>query len=218
MPRPKRITPCATCAKPFQMRKDTSKYCSRACRNANKILSLDALLWPRVERTDTCWLFCGIVTKDGYGRVVSQVNKKRRMLRAHRIAWTLASGVEPTDDQKVCHTCDIPLCVRNDEPGIYVVKGIAYPRFGHLFLGTAAANSQDRNDKGRAPTSFAIRPSPRYAFGESAGHAKLTEAQVREIRARKAQGETYAALGADFGMTPASLWDVVHRKTWAHVD
>jgi hypothetical protein len=218
MARPKRITSCATCSALFRAPRSTSTYCSRACRVVAQSLPLNLLLWPHVERTDTCWLFQGIATKDGYGRIVSQANGKRRMLRAHRIAWTLASGVEPTDAEKVCHTCDTPLCVRNDDPGTYVVKGIAYPRFGHLFLATLAANSQDRDAKGRNPNTFQVGRPHRYAIGEQSRSAKLTPALVREMRERRLAGETYEALGKAYGISLGSAWDVVRRKTWAHID
>ncbi len=44
------------------------------------------------------------------------------------------------DDLCVCHTCDVPACVRPD----------------HLFVGTQAANLQDMDQKGRRKTKLSI--------------------------------------------------------------
>lgn len=54
--------------------------------------------------------------------------------------------------------------------------------------------------------------------GEAAPRAKLTAEKVREIRRRYANGETFAALGIAFGVTPQAIMAVVHRRTWQHVD
>jgi hypothetical protein len=165
------------------------------------------MLWTRVNKSGGCWIIGGSPTSDGYGRVVSQSAGKRKPWRAHVLAWTLASGVEPSDDQPVCHTCDTPRCVRNDEPGVYVVNGVVYPRFGHLFLGTPGANALDRNSKGRAPRGSALTM------------AKLTEDDVREIRRRYASGHvTQRALGLAYGVSKAAIFYIIQRKTWAHID
>lgn len=221
MPRPKRIILCATCSRPFQARRVTTKYCSRPCRDLAHALPLDALLWPHVEKTEACWLFRGRVqTREGYGRLVQQNAKQRRFIAAHRAAWILASGAAPPSDVPICHTCDVRLCVRNDEQGIYVIDGIPYPRYGHLFLGSPAANNRDRDLKGRNTGVAALRNLEHrvYARGERSRSAKLTPDLVRDIRTRKANGESYRSLSRAFGLNTSSLWQVVHRETWTHVD
>ncbi|MGH0033016.1 MAG: HNH endonuclease [Myxococcota bacterium] len=57
----------------------------------------------------------------------------RSIFQAHRIAWGLANGADP-GDAHVLHRCDNPPCVNP----------------AHLFLGDAAANAQDRHQKGRS--------------------------------------------------------------------
>jgi hypothetical protein len=47
--------------------------------------------------------------------------------------------------------------------------------------------------------------------------AKVTEDQVREIRRKHAQGSTLAHLAEEYGLTMASVSNIVRRKTWAHV-
>jgi hypothetical protein len=53
--------------------------------------------------------------------------------------------------------------------------------------------------------------------GEQHTHAKLTEANVREIRERSAQGETRASLARVFGVSDINILQVVRRRTWSHV-
>jgi hypothetical protein len=46
----------------------------------------------------------------------------------------------------------------------------------------------------------------------------LTEAAVREIRARYAAGgASYAKIAAEYNMFWLSIFKIVHHKTWKHV-
>ncbi len=72
---------------------------------------------------------------------------------AHRVAWPIHYGEIP-DNMLVLHRCDNPLCVNPS----------------HLFLGTQNDNLQDMQKKGRK------------ACGERHGQAKLSDAQIDEIR------------------------------------
>lgn len=82
----------------------------------------------KVEKTDTCWLWTGFVDAKGRGRF--RFNGKS--VSAHRVAYEIFVGEIPAG-LKVCHTCDIPRCVR--------------PK--HLFLGTQKDNMADCKAKGR---------------------------------------------------------------------
>ncbi len=53
--------------------------------------------------------------------------------------------------------------------------------------------------------------------GESSPHAKMTEAQVREIRSRRLAGERLAVLATEFGVGPSSIFRIAAGKTWTHV-
>ena len=55
------------------------------------------------------------------------------------------------------------------------------------------------------------------AIGEGNPRAKLTNAKVRELRARRADGLSYRQLAAEFGISDVSACAAVNRKTWAHV-
>lgn len=109
---------------------------------------------------------------------------------AHRFAYEAAHGVTLTPAECVCHRCDTPLCVRPE----------------HLFIGTNLDNIADRDQK------------KRNACGERIGISKLTADVVREIRARHASGDGWLPLAAAYGVTPATIRQVVFRRTWRHVE
>jgi len=54
--------------------------------------------------------------------------------------------------------------------------------------------------------------------GEASNLSKLTELQVREIRARHAAGGTsYLTLAREYGVSRANIGLIVLRKTWNHI-
>ena len=53
--------------------------------------------------------------------------------------------------------------------------------------------------------------------GERCPSHKLTEEQVREIRMRRQQGETFSAIAGDFGVTNSAICNVCTRRNWSHV-
>ena len=57
----------------------------------------------------------------------------------------------------------------------------------------------------------------RGGSGESVPWAKLTEAKVREIRARVAAGEQQKLLAQEFGVGTAAICLIVKRRNWKHV-
>lgn len=104
---------------------------------------------------------------------------------AHRAAWTVANGPIP-DGMQVCHRCDNPPCVNP----------------AHLFLGTVIDNMRDMSTKGRAPR------------GERAGGVKLTEAQVRDIRASTKSGSD---LAREYGVSRSCISTIVTGQRWKHL-
>jgi hypothetical protein len=61
------------------------------------------------------------------------------------------------------------------------------------------------------------RAHGRDLTGERHHQAKLTEAQVSEIRRRRAAGERGQALGREFGVTESAICSIHRRKTWRHL-
>lgn len=176
------------------------------------------------ERPGACWLWAGGRTQSGpYGYGAFTVGLAA--LKAHRLAYELASGQPIPDGLDILHTCDIPLCVRNDGSGVYEVDGILLPRRGHLALGTHADNMADAARKDKWPHE--PHPVETRARGERAGSAKLTEDDVAEIRRLRASTPglkhdpsrwTLQRLADRFGVANHTIHMIVTRKIWQHVE
>jgi len=54
-------------------------------------------------------------------------------------------------------------------------------------------------------------------IGVRNGATRLTEAEVREIRALDLQGVSLRELGRQFGVAPNTIKKIVDRKTWKHI-
>ena len=114
-----------------------------------------------------------------------------RQARAHRVSYELNIGPIPSG-LCVCHHCDTPICVNP----------------GHLFLGTVADNVADMVAKGRQAR----------LHGEAHGRAKVTAADVQEIRRRYASGDvSHRELAAKYGVCQTQTRRIVQRKGWAHI-
>lgn len=114
---------------------------------------------------------------------------KPRALSAHRASWVIAHGPIPKG-LVVCHACDNPGCVRPD----------------HLFLGTPRANATDAVMKRR------------HAYGGRNGGAKLSEADVLEIRRLYAAGEKVVGLARRFGVSRDAISRAAHSSAyWRNV-
>lgn len=60
------------------------------------------------------------------------------------------------------------------------------------------------------------RPKRTDHKGENNPKAKLTAAQVKEIRRRSAGGESERALAKDFGVHHRTIHDIRSERTWAN--
>jgi hypothetical protein len=58
---------------------------------------------------------------------------------------------------------------------------------------------------------------PPVGRGEKNGFARFTEAQVIEMRERRAAGEPLSQIATVFGTAKGAVQDIVTGKTWAHV-
>lgn len=150
-------------------------------------VSLEERFWISVQTGVGCWDWTAGRDPSGYGRIAVDAYP----MLAHRLSWEIAHGVKLTPDQHVMHECDNPSCVRPS----------------HLRLGNQTANMADKMMKGR------------HAYGTSRGinHgcAKLTEDQVRAIRASALTG---VQLAKDYGVSPTQISDIRNRRVWKHLD
>ena len=155
-----------------------------------------------------CWVWVGSVYPPP--RRYGMFSAGGRNYRAHRWVFEHLHGeVGPKTD--VCHSCDNPPCVRPS----------------HLFAGTRSDNMRDCAVKGRNPMQ--LYPSRSYLVthgtspekqvrGERQGNAKLTEDDVRRIRAMHRYGGISSVVMAEmFGVDQAHIRKIWLRKAWAHV-
>lgn len=103
----------------------------------------------------------------------------------HRIVCTKVNGPAPTPDYDAAHSCG------RGKQGC-----VAPP---HLAWKTRAGNEADKVAHGTSNR------------GERNGHAKLSEDQVREIRAST---ESTGALAKRFGVTHGMIGHIRHRRAW----
>jgi hypothetical protein len=156
-------------------------------------IDFDDRFWSKCcpEALSGCWLWHASVDRDGYGTFYHET----RTIGAHRHAWALSNGPVPAG-MFVRHKCDVPACVNPD----------------HLELGTHAQNMRDMTERGRQARGEVLAKLKR---GELAPHAKLTAAQVSEIRSTYAQGDvTRAELARRYGVSQVQIGNVVRGKCW----
>ena len=142
----------------------------------------------RVEKTAGCWEWRGR-RHQGYGVYTIQ-NVPRK---AHRLLYLLEKGPIPKG-MFVCHTCDNRGCVNPD----------------HLYVGTHADNTRDAIERKRF----------RGGTARGARHAntRLTEDQVKEIRAAYAAGGvSQPQLARKYALSTGTISCIIYRRCWKHV-
>ncbi len=156
--------------------------------------TLKERFWEKVDMAGDCWIWTGCTTAPGkYGRIV--VDGKLEL--AHRVSWEMANGPIPEIEGSdfhgtcVCHSCDVKSCVNP----------------AHLFLGTHQDNMDDMATKGR-------NAQPK---GSKQHLAKMTESEVRSIRAALARGQTQQSLADIYGVVQTSISKIACGLTWGHV-
>jgi hypothetical protein len=121
---------------------------------------------------------------DGYGKI----GVGGRTVIVAVLVCESVHGNRPTAKHEVAHSCGRRVCVN--------------PR--HVRWATHAENMADRVQHGTVVS----------AKGERHWKARLTEADVAEIRRRCAAGERQADVGATFGLSPQYVSLIALRKRW----
>ncbi len=186
--------------------KPKAKFCSNKCSNAyNGRLRQAAGIfdpkfvkrfWAKVRmQRDGCWLWTGAKGRGGHGHIYTG----SEYVTASRISFHYAYGFEP-GTRFVLHHCTDTSCVRPD----------------HLYLGDMADKMRDMRSKG-------LWRLPRPLYGEDNPGAKLTESDVRAIRAKYARGaksacpDTYGSLAEEYGVSKSTVGQLVRRTSWKHL-
>ncbi len=156
-------------------------------------MSLSIFLKMLETDTTDCIIWPYRKAGKGYGSVGlgGPVGNERREY-AHRLSYLRTYGAIPKG-LSILHHCDNPPCFN--------------PR--HLFAGTLKNNKDDERLKDRLLT------------GIKNPMAKLTEAQVREIRnlyRPGIYGHGQQALGKLFGVHRINIRKIVRGTTWKHID
>lgn len=172
----------------FANREATTGYCAcgkRSMRGGKGFCGDECRFWAKVTIGPHCWLWnAGRHIRGDKDDSYGQVYYKGRPRRAHIVSWALShGGILPEHGLSVCHTCDVPLCVRPD----------------HLFLGTQQENLQDASRKGRLSI-----PRP--------GRQKVSPTDIAEMRLRVGLGETHASIARYFGISRSTVTEIIQGK------
>lgn len=144
----------------------------------------EARFWEKVNKTETCWLWTAYCVKNGYGQF--NVGGTNRL--AHRISLELHLG-QPLAQG---------MCAAHAPHSVCGNRNCVNP--AHLSEKTNAENQADRITDGTS------------ARGARHPNCKLTEAQVRAIRA---DTRLHREIAAEYGITQQTVGQIKARKKWA---
>lgn len=170
-------------------------------RYGRKLSEGDILrFWNKVERrgSDECWPWLGGKLK-GYGQFwVTPQN-----VRSHVVAHILNGGRFDKGPEIRHVKCRNPCCCNP----------------AHLDDGTSQDNADDMMrdgtvSRGEKRSELLRRILPK---GADNGNSKLQESDIRRIRELHVLGESFKAIGKQFGVTGANISCIVARKTWRQV-
>jgi len=121
---------------------------------------------------------------------VAAVKYKGKQSIASRVMCEMAHGKPPTEKHEAAHSCGKGHL------------GCVNPK--HLRWATRKENLDDMIAHGTR------------LYGEKAPSAKLTEADVRAIRAKSAS-VSQAQLGREFAVRASTIGKIIHRQRWSHI-
>lgn len=154
----------------------------------------DGPIHPYSPELGQCWLWAASTMMGGYGWFgmnVPQDSGRARWkgIRASRISFLFSNGEWPMP--QCLHSCDRAACVNP----------------AHLRAGTHAENNKDCDSRNRR----------RARKGTRHGMAKLTEANVIEIRRLYGTGLFQRQIASRFGIHQMTISKIVRRIYWKHL-
>ncbi len=170
-----------------------------------------AKFWSHVDKRgpDDCWPWTA-GRSNGYGDFSTD---GKHHYGAHRVALKLYSGVDCAP-LFTCHSCDERYAI-GDSSYRLCCNG------AHLFPGTQQDNFYDMVRKGRHAYGDrnGTRLHPESVLrGEKNHNAKLTDAQVLEIRRLRGEcGLQYRDIGKRFSITHRLARLIFLREVWKHI-
>lgn len=162
------------------------------CINPEHLVSLtpENRFWSNIntKHPHYCWEWKSM---EGTGEY-AQTHYEGKNIPCHRKAYELFYKMSIPEGMCVCHHCDNPPCCN------------PY----HLFLGTVQDNVNDRESKGRNKMP--------HSKGEDHGNHKLTENEVRQIRASYVPRKvSYGILGGHYHVSPSQIRNVIKGRDWS---
>ncbi len=113
--------------------------------------------WPKVQKTDGCWIWIGTRTRMGYGQIWDLSRHGHAM--AHRVSWEIANGSPIPDGLVIDHLCRNPSCVRPDHLEVVTVSQ-------NTQRGLAPKKGRERNQaKTHCPKGHAYTDENTYRYG-----------------------------------------------------
>lgn len=171
--------------------------------------------WDRVEKgddPDACWGWNGRTTTHGYAIV--PMGKRLAYMIGSRFSLVLHGFPKPKG-MKALHTCDNPPCCN--------------PL--HLFWGTQKDNVDDMIAKGRdgclkvnkvfhyGDEHWSRTNPEKLARGSKANMSSITDDDVRVMRIEYAEGKVRGPeLARRYGVSRPAIYNILHRRTWRHVE
>ena len=117
----------------------------------------------------------------------ARITFQKNRFPSHRFSWLLAGNTIP-EGHHIRHKCKNKHCVNPE----------------HLETGTREQNMADKIRDGTD------------SRGEKSVNAKLTEEQVRVIRANPDK-KTHRELAEEYGVAETTISKIIHRKSWKHL-
>lgn len=188
---------CLTCGNTFhptrfEIALNKGKYCSPHCYQQRPKGDVGDRLAQGLQKDGDCLVWTGFKNRDGYGHLTHNTIQ----YKTHRLAYELAFGSIPSG-LLVCHHCDNPACCNPE----------------HLYAGTPADNSRDRDQRGRwrgGSGGGGVKGSQHHA-------TKFTDAVILAIREIARNGISQHKIAKHFNVHQSCISRIVTRKRWGHI-